>query len=257
MIHPVVKYGDEVLHNQGSGWLPSDPKSDRALYDAFAVGPDDVWAIGTGGTILHYTGATGGWSSLDSPTLEWLRGIWVTPTGGWIVGTNGTMLALLNQTSWVVTPSNTASDLNDVWIGSAKDAWAVGENGALTHWDGSQWAAYPLAGEAGTTATLRSVWGSSATDAWAVGILGTIAHYDGKVWNVTKTGESYSLNDVWGAGPKDVYAVGTSGTILHWDGTSWTEHASGTSTSLNSVWGPDANTVYVAGEAGALLKRAP
>ncbi|MCC6897652.1 MAG: hypothetical protein IT377_01690 [Polyangiaceae bacterium] len=247
--------GDEVLHDQGSGWQVVDPKTPRALYDVAAVGPDDAWAVGTGGTVLHWKGMPAGFEPVEVKSLAWLRGVAVSGTGGWIVGEKGTLFAMINGTSWIATPSNTSADLNDVWITSATDAWAVGANGTLMHWDGTAWAAYPISSEAGPVPTLRAVWGSGEKDVWAVGLNGTVARYDGTLWTVTRSGELYSLNDVWGSSASDVYAVGSDGKVLHFDGASWTEQQTAVGETLNAVWGSSAKNVLIAGEGGALLRK--
>ena len=247
--------GDEVLHDQGSGWQVVDPKTPRALYDVAAVGADDAWAVGTGGTVLHWKGKVTGFEPVEVKSLAWLRGIAVNGTGGWIVGEKGTLFAMINGTSWIATPSNTSADLNDVWITSGSDAWAVGANGTLMHWDGAAWGPYPISSEAGPVPTLRAVWGAGAKDVWAVGLNGTVARYDGSVWTVTRSGELYSLNDIWGSSASDVYAVGSDGTVLHFDGSTWTEQQTAVGETLNAVWGSSDKNVLIAGEGGALLRK--
>mgnify|MGYP003471667891 CR=1 FL=1 len=247
--------GDEVLHDQGSGWQVVQPGTPRALYDVAAVAAGDAWAVGTGGTVLHWKGNPASWELVDVKSLAWLRGVAVTSTGGWIVGEKGALFALINQTSWIATPSNTSATLNDVWIASGSDAWAVGENGTLMHWNGTAWAPYPITNEAGPVPTLRAVWGADAKDVWAVGVNGTVARYDGSSWSVTRSGEGYSLNDIWGSSASDVYAVGSDGKVLHFDGSVWTEQDTAVGETLNAVWGPDAKNVFIAGEGGALLRQ--
>ena len=246
---------DEVLHDQGSGWQVVQPGTPRALYDVAAVAAGDAWAVGTGGTVLHWKGNPASWELVDVKSLAWLRGVAVTSTGGWIVGEKGALFALINQTSWIATPSNTSATLNDVWIASGSDAWAVGENGTLMHWNGTAWAPYPITNEAGPVPTLRAVWGADAKDVWAVGVNGTVARYDGSSWSVTRSGEGYSLNDIWGSSASDVYAVGSDGKVLHFDGSVWTEQDTAVGETLNAVWGPDAKNVFIAGEGGALLRQ--
>ena len=55
---------------------------------------------------------------------------------------------------------------NDVWGTTDHDVWAVGEDGAIVHFDGSTWSSIP----SGTTASLGPLSGTSATDVWAGGI---------------------------------------------------------------------------------------
>jgi hypothetical protein len=72
-------------------------------------------------------------------------------------------------TAWTDSPY--AAELHGLWGRVANDVWAVGLNGAIVHWDGTQWSQE----ESGTAAELDGIAGSS-TDAWAWGQNGVILH---------------------------------------------------------------------------------
>ena len=60
-----------------------------------ALSESNAWAIGDGGSILHFDGSA--WQTVASPTNENLLGIAFGPTGmGWIVGEAGVSLQLQN-----------------------------------------------------------------------------------------------------------------------------------------------------------------
>jgi hypothetical protein len=70
-----------VMHSPGNGqWtqqnLPNLP-STTALMSIFGAAPDDVWAVGEGGAIVHYDGKM--WTQLTSGVSGRLNGVW---TGG-------------------------------------------------------------------------------------------------------------------------------------------------------------------------------
>src|SRR5437763_16828506 len=46
------------------------------LTSAWSSGPNDRWAVGTAGTVLHKVGTT--WSPVNVGTNVWLNGIWGT-----------------------------------------------------------------------------------------------------------------------------------------------------------------------------------
>lgn len=104
-----------------------------------------------------------------------------------------------------------------------KDVWLVGEQGRITHWDGSTF----REDASGTTATLFGVMAFAANDVWAVG----------------GTPESAS-------GPNDV--------VLHFDGASWKEEAlpEKSGKAMFKVWGSSASDLYIVGEAGIVWHRA-
>jgi hypothetical protein len=148
-----------------------------------------------------------------------------TPDGSsvWAVGTLGSAFRQCRG-SWYSIDTSTPEDLHDVWSPSADFALAVGENGTVIRWDGSNWSKLT----APVTTTLLSVWGSSPTDVWVGGAPDkdglVLAHYDGATWNRVGGWENLttaSVNSIRGRGPADVHAVG--GVVLHFDGTAWSQ----------------------------------
>jgi hypothetical protein len=147
-----------------------------------------------------------------------------------------------------------APELWAVWAGGPSDAWAVGGQGAVLHWDGSAWAAGAITG----VERFTGVWGSAPDDVWAVGYVGSgsvpdggrIFHWDGSSWTIAlgqTPGIDY-LGGVWGADASHVFAVG--GTVnVYWDGSSWTEMPppSG-SAGFSGVWGSSATDLWAVGQ---------
>ena len=88
--------------------------------------------------------------------------------GGWAVGEG--FVSLKSIEKWPTSPS---SSLNGVALIAQDDAWAVGTDGAIYHWDGTDWRSTASP----TLQTLRAVAMVSATDGWAVGDGGVILHY--------------------------------------------------------------------------------
>jgi len=59
--------------------------------DVWGTSPSDVYAVGDGGTILHYDGNS--WSTMTSGTTVVLNGVWGTSSGDvHVVGVYGTIL---------------------------------------------------------------------------------------------------------------------------------------------------------------------
>ena len=68
----------------GLVWEVVPPVTGEDLRDVFMLAEDDVWAVGNGGTVLHFDGAT--WSPVPISTTDTLRDIYmVSPTVGYIV----------------------------------------------------------------------------------------------------------------------------------------------------------------------------
>jgi len=100
---------------------------------------------------------------------------------------------------------------------SASDGWAVGRNGTIVRWDGTDWSTVTSP----TTAVLHSVFMVSASDGWAVGTYGTIIRWNGVAWSTVTSPTTQHLYSVYMVSAVDGWAVGWGGTIIRWTGTLW------------------------------------
>jgi uncharacterized repeat protein (TIGR01451 family) len=181
---------------------PNLGSGNNYLYDAVAVAPDDVWAVGEASQslILHWDGS-----------------------------------------AWSISPTPTTVRLSSVAATSSTDVWAVGDpqSGtnipAILHWNGSWWTsvASPM------KAWLFGVTALSPTDVWTAGQTfdlprkPVIEHWNGSAWTVTTlpTQSKGSLEAVAASSPSDVWSVGdatrgSTSVAFHWDGTAWTDFQS-------------------------------
>lgn len=72
-----------------------------------------------------------------------------------------------------------AKHFSAIWGSAANDVFAVGTNGLISHYDGSQWQEM----ESNSVSDLNGIWGSSSTEVFAVGEGGVILHYEGNQWD--------------------------------------------------------------------------
>ena len=110
--------------------------------------------------------------------------------------------------------SNVNNDLISIWGHTSSDIFAVGRQGTIVHYNGSNWQSM----NSGTTNDLWSIWGSSGSDVFVAGAKGTILHYDGVSWmTMVSPTTTHFLLGVWGSSDSDVFVVGyPSGVILHY-----------------------------------------
>src|SRR5262249_28258975 len=87
------QFGDSrhnvILHwTSAGGWeTQTSPVPGPFLSDVWGTSPTDVWAVGNGGTILHYNGSS--WGAVPSNSTSNLAAIWgSSPTDVWAVGYN-------------------------------------------------------------------------------------------------------------------------------------------------------------------------
>jgi peptide/nickel transport system substrate-binding protein len=208
-----------------SSWRQVSSPTSVKLHAIDMVSASDVWAVGAGGTILHYDGSA--WTTTSSPTTSDLKGIdlWDASTG-WAVGTGGNIIRW-NGTSWSSVSSPTTTNLNDVKILAANDAWAVGDEGTLLHWNGSAWATVTNP----TTYDLYAVDFVTPSDGWAVGGgwdagLGKSVYlrWNGSAWTSFTPLQGFDpLYDVEMVSATYGIAVGINNVKSFWNGTSWVD----------------------------------
>ena len=152
------------------------------------------------------------------------------------------------NTHWQTMSCPVNQTLNAIWGRSRTDIYAVGNNGAILHYDGNAWRSQ----SSPVQTDLFAIWGND-TDIYIVGASGVILRREYQTWVPMTTGTANDLLDIWGITDTDLIVVGKKGTILRNTSGLWYEMASRTLATLNSVWGT-AGPVYTCGSAGKLLQ---
>ncbi len=234
-----------------SGWAVMETGTKEELKGIWAGGVDDVWAVGRGGTLIHYDGSS--WTPIESGTTDII---------------------------WVV--RGTAAD--DVWIVTSDDT------GKVLHYDGASIEEYqtpadmivdvrPISKDDVLFLALtkeyrlrNGVWSEIDTgEFWGVDLLfaggpddilfcaslaDTCAYWDGAALSeVDADVDGTQLwYDVWGSAPGDVWLVGAypgfdMNLLVHWNGENFeaTEIPWGNEGPLYAVGGSAPNNVWAVG----------
>jgi hypothetical protein len=210
-----------AYHWTGTAWTTTRLNDNRRAWAIWGNATNDVWAADCGvGYLGHYDGT--GWNHLNSQ--DGGPALWGSGTSDvWLIGLLGGNSACDSAPSVIIhwqgatsVPRDTqfrfGHALQGLWGNGASELWAVGDSGAIVHYNGSGWSLIP---NSPTTATLHGVWGTAAHDVWAVGDSGLILHFDGSGWSKSVSPTNRSLRSAWGGSSGDVWAVGDSGTVLH------------------------------------------
>ncbi|MBX3205290.1 MAG: hypothetical protein KF764_09485 [Labilithrix sp.] len=269
----------------------ADPR--HALMSVWGSSKNDVWAVGSRGTIVHWDGMA--WASTPSGTTQTLFAVSGTGAGDvWAVSSRAVALHSTGFTgataTWTASapvapayapyfpmPWNESLLLSvlarapgDVWIGGEPypvllDPDSPPQKANLWRGSGMSWHHDVLADDF----AIRGFWASGAADVWAVGgVFGTPVNRAGRafhttgpsgapVWTEVDTQSSASLSAVWGSGPNDVWIVGDRGTVRHWTNgpvKRWEIVAVPTDRDLHAVWGSGANDLWVVGDFGTVLR---
>jgi hypothetical protein len=134
----------------------------------WAASPDDLFAVGGEGCILHFDGAR--WARQQSPTRQTLRALSGTGRSDVYAVGDGGVIVRFDGSRWTRQPSPVRSDLLAVWARGPGALHAVGTAGVILHHDGSRWRLE----ESGVRSDLHGVWTSPEGVSYVVGDRGTI-----------------------------------------------------------------------------------
>lgn len=239
--------GAGLFHFDGSAWSPR-PSEQTDWFTSGWSTPGDLWVMnGTHPERSRDAGAS--WSAAPSAGRmnDWTA-VWGANAGApFIAGMKGA-LGRWQTDGWIVQTVSGASDplsFRAISGLSSSDVWAVGDSGAVAHWNGANWTQETSP----TRESLHGVWGTNG-HVFAVGDHGVFVELK-STESVTNQPSNSEINAIWGAAPDDVWAIGKDS--VHWDGTSWSKAAGLTGLSLTGVWGSATNDVWAIGSGGVIL----
>lgn len=147
-------------------------------------------------------------------------------------------------------PQPQGNPLRRVFGFSETDVWAVGDLGAMVHYDGKAW--QPV--QSGSTSNLSGVGGSAPTDLFAVGSGGAFLRYTSTGWSGGGAMLPAPPLDLFVASPTEMTAVGAGGVALRWNGAAWAQVNSTTTNDLLSIFARGAAEQWIAGNGGTILR---
>ncbi len=261
-----------VLHYESREWTEIDLGFQVPLLNwVHGTSANDVFVGGNDGTILHFDGVS--WSRHFAPIDDPVWGLWaVAPDDVWAVGGDGVFgtepfVVHFDGQGWSLAPIPAferpgVSALFKVWGASADDIYAVGQNGAVLHWDGAAFTELGI----GISQDLIGIWGNSSDDITVVGGRGTaaFAHFDGATWTRAPASSMVGLNGVWTRRADVAHVVGVLGTVLRIDPRTLEvlgQDIVPTTLELHAVFGDDSSHLFAFGanfnlpESGIVLFR--
>ncbi len=244
-----------IEHWNGKQWqVVQSPNSGSVFNDlnaVTAIGPDDVWAVGTfsnsnsnldgGALVEHWNGKQ--WSIVPDapgPANVVLQSITALAANDiWAVGSK-------NSIAIPITTSSKPGSRSHLFTAHPDTATAT----FIEHWNGTTWTVVPSPNLDEPANTLMGVKALSANDVWAAGFAeGTTTdssghiqpvqrtlteHWDGTKWSIVPSPNAsgqqsifygmtaIATNDVWAVGVTLNYSTGISTTLVeHWNGTLW------------------------------------
>ncbi|HET6149310.1 MAG TPA: hypothetical protein VFH68_17365 [Polyangia bacterium] len=176
------------------------------LLDVGGSAANDVWAVGTGGTFMHWDGRR--WTRTPSPTRDPITSVWASGVdNAWAAA--GRRMLHWDGRRWEEA-AIVRTKFGKLWGSGARDLWATGGEGEVHHWDGARWSSVPVAPKT----MLTDIRGRAPGDVWAVAASGRAFHFDGRTWRESATDTQRALAGVWVAPGGDAWTAGERGTIL-------------------------------------------
>ncbi|NYT76071.1 glycosyl hydrolase [Alcaligenaceae bacterium] len=160
-----------------------------------------------------------------------------------------------------------------LWSGwaTAHEAFVVGDEGRVLHFDGSAdaqdslWQTMPSS----TRLPLHAIWGRSRNELHAVGWMGTVVSFDGEQWHHRRGGiidevsqhyascvENSPLFDITGDETGRAWAVGDDGAIVYFDGHTWQNQPSPTRINLRGIARAPGGRLFAVGGEGTVITSA-
>lgn len=275
-----------------AAWCPSETGVSNlyALTSIWGSSATDVWAAGSGGTIVHWDGAAWKPAPVTPPVQNTFSNLVGSGPGDvWAISATNTIFHSTgwNGTSagWTLAPSPFRDEFSIMPITAA---WAhatgelrLGGPSFLIEDDegnfstGNQFVKRDADGGVRWkgiegTATLDAIWGASPDDVWVAGDNSQVASWQlgmtmhgtrpagaasELTWVEVDSQASVRLSAIWGSSASDVWAVGDNGTIrrIRAGAERWEIVASPTSEPLHAIWGSGPNDVWAVGDNGTIL----
>jgi len=166
--------GSQLSRYDGSDWTAvAAPFNVRAIGGSVS---GNVWAVGEGGAIAQWTGASWSLVPLSCGACNNWNGVWAaSPTFAVAVGDGG-QVGRWDGDEWTVT-THGSDDLAGVSGSSASNVWAVGEKGAAWRWNGALW----VSGDLPANEDFLAVWVASPGEAHAISA-GKAFRWNGTDW---------------------------------------------------------------------------
>ncbi len=218
-------------------------QTSEIIEEMWGSGPEDIYAVGRGGIILHSSG-NGEWDYQDSGTSANLTGIWGSgPNDIYVSVDANVILHSIGDGVWEHQDYDPGTTFRGIWGLDADHVYAIGP-GVIRRSSTQTWGP-PEEVTNGTP--LTAMWGSSAEDLYittgsAAGSI--IFHSTGDgVWRAQAAPDAQSADDIWGSDAQHMYAAADSDVLASNGDGNWRVELS-TDSAVDAIWTHGTDAAY-------------
>ena len=218
--HNGISCSNAGINNPGqpiTGLVGFSAETPTTLHLALALGRLSKWTPGSTPVEQYnldpetYEGAHG----LPSSLLLGVGGSESNPSVPSISSYSGTGNMAQRHTLQGV-PSGYNGNLREVWMGSPKLAYAVGDAGLVMKWDGTTTWTRVVPPSTNAGANFTSVVVLDGSSIYTTDLTGAIRRLSASGWVTAPLYDATRpLNDIAASSPSDIWAVGDNGTVVH------------------------------------------
>ncbi len=237
-------------------WVELDSGVSVTLNDVWGSAPDDVFAVGGNGTILHFDGNT--WTPMASGTTESLSAVYgYGASDVYAVGANLTLLHY-DGTTWspFTGPADATGHYADVWTaGPGENLWVLAGRRAW-YWDGSAWTVQSFRDNLNASLTpnaaMQGIGGTAASIITASRPTTGTDQVDGGVFANFRNVGDYDTHAVYAVDDTDIFVVGRQSRRFQGDNIRTTSQwrSINVMDTAYDVWGTSASNVFAVGNGG-------
>jgi photosystem II stability/assembly factor-like uncharacterized protein len=196
-------------------WERGATPTDKDIYDIFFISPDEGWACGKDGVLLHWS--EGEWRETvngDMEGYDLFCLFFLSSNEGWMGGgrQDEGVIFHYNGENWFIDYESIGGPIRSIHFSSPTDGWAAGRD-SIYHFNGSSWIG--VWGAPSSILSLSSIF-SLPNSVWAIGEGTTnqiLINFNGVVWNYDTIFTSLKLNSIYMTGEGEGWIAGEEGIL--------------------------------------------
>ena len=199
-----------VAQYSAEGWVTGDLSDTNEIKGVGGSGPDALFAVGWG-RAYSYDGKKWTYEALPDAAVK-LNDVYATGEDAFAIGEEGVCLQRASGGVWTACVTGATVALNGISGSGKNDVWAVGAEGTVVHYDGTEWKVHAVP----TTKTLWAVFVPEEGSVVAVGSDGAAIRLMDGEWELLPTGVDNILYAVHGISANNIWASGNRGMALQY-----------------------------------------